>query len=47
MIDWIVEVGDVDCLVDNMRKSLDGLFKFLCSEGMLRGEGRTMMEGTH
>ena len=25
---------------------LDGLFKFLRSEGMVRGEGRTTMEGT-
>src|SRR6266566_2519708 len=30
----------------HVEDGLDGLFKFLSSEGMVRGEGRTMMEGT-
>lgn len=49
MIDWTVEVEDVACLVDDMRKVAWTAFSDSCvqrewCEGM--GDGRTMMEGT-
>jgi len=46
MIDWIVEVEDVDCPADDMRKMAWMAVKDLVFR-VKRGEGRTMMEGTN
>jgi hypothetical protein len=48
MIDWTVEVDDVACPVDDMRKmAWMACSSLLRSEGMVRAEGRAMTQGTN
>jgi len=49
-IDDGLDIRSGGCCLSSRRHvedGLDGLFKLLSSEGMVQGEGRTMMEGTN